>query len=618
MAAQKVISNLGGTVYKVDDLSRLTRFLCLGGEGGTYYVTEQELTRENVQCITRLIEAGRGNEVVQTLVDFSVSGRTAKQNGLMFAMAMCARQTVDPDTQRMCYENLHLVCRIPTHLFTFIGYCQALSEGTGWGRAHRRAIANWYTRFGETPGSAKRLAMLVTKYKNRNGWSHLDVLRLAHPKPAKGNGLAGIFKYIVKGFDEATELLQETNANLLAYFQAVEDVKAQRDPQNVNVTGLAEIIRQHRLVREHVNTELLQFPEIWEALLEEMPMTAMIRNLGKMTAIGMLTPGTKHEKTIVRRLKNREFLKKARIHPFNVLVALTTYKNGQGDLGNLTWEPNAAIMEALDDAFYYTFKFVEPTNKRYLLAVDVSGSMFWGGVNGSRCLQPGTAAAALSLVTAETEQHCDFVGFSHQLVDLPIRKGLTLPQVEYVIQHMPMGGTDCSQPMTYARQHNKQYDVFVIYTDCETRVHEVTPAAALRQYRQHSGIHDAKLIVVAMTSNEFTIADPDDPNMMDMAGFDSNGPQVMKDFVGGSITEGRAVHESGGVIAVPDSTAHPVHVDEEDEMEIGYGQQETGEADAVGGDSIEAEGASYNGSLQESASFSSIVKPPGEEEEQME
>ena len=96
MAAQKVITHIGGYVYKVDDLSRLTRFLCLGAEGGTYYVTEQELKRENVQCITRLIEAGRGNEVVQTLVDFSVSGRTAKQNGLMFAMAMCARQSVDP------------------------------------------------------------------------------------------------------------------------------------------------------------------------------------------------------------------------------------------------------------------------------------------------------------------------------------------------------------------------------------------------------------------------------------------------------------------------------------------------------------------------------------------
>ena len=29
---------------------------------------------------------------------------------------------------------------------------------------------------------------------------------------------------------------------------------------------------------------------MWEALLERMPMTAMIRNLGKMTSLGLLEP----------------------------------------------------------------------------------------------------------------------------------------------------------------------------------------------------------------------------------------------------------------------------------------------------------------------------------------
>ncbi|KAI0234239.1 60 kDa SS-A/Ro ribonucleoprotein, partial [Lamellibrachia satsuma] len=538
--AGQVLNHLHGYVFKVDDLARFTRFLCLGAEGGTYYVSEQELKRENVQCITRLIAAGRGHEVVQTLIDFSVSGRTAKQNGLMFAMAMCARQSVDPDTKKFCYDNLHLVCRIPTHLFMFVSHCEALSEGTGWGRAHRRAIVHWYKRFGATPADARRLAMLVTKYKNRNGWSHLDILRLAHPKPDdKDNGLAAIFKYIVKGFDEAKEHFQ--SENLLAYIQAIEDVKAQRDPLTLDTTGLAELIRQHRLVREHVNTQLLNSPHIWEALLEHMPMTAMIRNLGKMSAIGMLRPGSSHEAMIVSKFKDKEVLRRARIHPFNVLVALHTYKNGRGDLGSLTWIPNAAVMEALDAAFYQTFKFVEPTNKRYLLALDVSGSMFWGSVIGSRSIQPGSAAAALSLVTAATETHCEFVGFSDCMEPLAISPDMALPEVEQAMQHVSMGGTDCSLPMVYAREKKKLFDVFVVYTDCETNGRQC-PAEALRQYRRQSGISDAKLIVCAMTSNGFSIADPDDPNMMDMAGFDSNGPQVMRDFVGGSITAGRSVH----------------------------------------------------------------------------
>ena len=266
-----------------------------------------------------------------------------------------------------------------------------------------------------------------------------------------------------------------------------------------------------------------------------------------MSAIGMLTPGSRYEEMIVEKFKNTQALKKARIHPFNVLVALSTYGKGKGELGSLTWKPNVAILEALDDAFYATFKFVEPTNKRYLLALDVSGSMWCGAVNGSRSVQPGYAAAALSLVTAATEEHCDFIGFSGELVPLAIEPEMTVAEVEDVMRSVPTGGTDCSLPMVYAMERNTLYDVFVVYTDCDTSGIRYTPADELREYRQRSGIADAKLIVVGMTSNGFSIADPDDPNMLEMAGFDSNGPQVMKDFIGGSMTEGRAVHPSHDV-----------------------------------------------------------------------
>ncbi|KAK2157726.1 hypothetical protein NP493_1857g00014 [Ridgeia piscesae] len=491
---------------------------------------------ENAQCILRLIQAGHGAEVVKMAVEYSVEGRTAKQQGLMLAMAICARQSIDPQTKRLCYEHLHEVCRIPTHLFIFLTYCEGLSAGTGWGRAHRRAIANWYLRFQESPQEARRLAMLVTKYRNRNGWSHQDVVRLAHPKPRPDNethGVTAVLKYVVKGFERAKDDLESTQ--LLEYFQAVEDVRAQRDPNGINVSGLADIIREHRLVREHINTQLLQFPDIWEALLEHMPITAMIRNLGKMSSIGMLTRGSSHERTITNKLENLEALKKARIHPFNVLVALLTYKKGKGDVGSLTWSPNRAVLQALDDAFYLTFKLVEPTNKRYLLAVDVSGSMYFGPVNGCKSITPGMAAAALSLVTARTERQCEIVGFSHELVPLAIGDHMKLPDVETAMRRVRMGRTDCSLPMQYALQHKKKFDVFIVYTDNETNCGYIHPSEALRDYRKWSGVTDAKLIVCAMSVSDFSIADPDDANMMDMPGFDTNGPEVMRTFVMGEM-----------------------------------------------------------------------------------
>jgi 60 kDa SS-A/Ro ribonucleoprotein len=37
---------------------------------------------------------------------------------------------------------------------------------------------------------------------------------------------------------------------------------------------------------------------------------------------------------------------------------------------------------------------------------------------------------------------------------------------------------------------------------------------------------------VGMTSNEFTIADPEDAGMLDVVGFDTAAPAVMADFAG--------------------------------------------------------------------------------------
>ena len=53
LSYEQITNNTGGYVYKVTDKTRVLRFLCLGSEGGSYYVSEKELKRENVQCIDR-------------------------------------------------------------------------------------------------------------------------------------------------------------------------------------------------------------------------------------------------------------------------------------------------------------------------------------------------------------------------------------------------------------------------------------------------------------------------------------------------------------------------------------------------------------------------------------
>ena len=95
--------------------------------------------------------------------------------------------------------------------------------------------------------------------------------------------------------------------------------------------------------------------------------------------------------------------------------------------------------------------------------------------------------------------------------------------------------TDCSLPMQYAADKGMQVDTFVVFTDSETYHGSIHPCEALRRYRASSGVTEAKLVVVGMASNGFTIADPADSGMLDVVGFDSVAPKVIADFSAGRI-----------------------------------------------------------------------------------
>ncbi len=527
---QMVQNNGGGFSFKVDDMVKLHRYIIIGSENGTYYTSPIVNTSENIDSLLSLFNSGRGVEAVELIKNISINGRSPKQTPTLTALAFCAILG-DTKTKQAANEALLDVCRIPTHLFEWLDLCEKVAKSsngsTGWGRAHKRAVSNWYNNY--RGGSPMELAKSITKYMQRGGWSHVDALRLSHAKPST-DAHKVVFTYIAKGFDIAKGKGDcDTCTEVLEYLQSVEEMKSLT---KVHESRAIELIHQYGLVREHIPSPLLKSISIWESLLEGMPMTALIRSLSKLTSIGVITNppfNTKNTKMIVERLTNQVALHKARIHPMNILFAHRTYSSGHGDKGKLTWKPNGDIISALDRAFDLCFDNVEAANKRFLLALDVSGSMGWTFGGGSR-LTCHEASAAMALVTMRTEPYCKAMCFSDSFNSLPIQKDSTLKEAISSTHGQRFGSTDCSLPMIYAMEKNMKIDVFVIYTDSETYYGDIHPCQALMKYRKYSGIQDAKLIVVAMASNGFTIADPDDAGMLDVVGFDSSTPTVMSSF----------------------------------------------------------------------------------------
>ena len=431
----------------------------------------------------------------------------------------------------LVFQNPAKVCRIGTHLFHFAEYVNALR---GWGRGLRNAVGRWYLE-----QEADKLAYQVVKYQQRDSWSHGDLLRLAHPKAPSAEHEA-VFRWILSGAEglgERTVKRKVNGEDRVATYAAAGKLPAiveafEKAKKASSKAEIVTLINDCDLPREAIPTQWLNEVEVWDALLQRMPLTALVRNLGKMTAVGLVKPFSVAANLVIRKLGDEALLKRARIHPLAVLIAQKVYAQGRGEKGGLTWQPVPKIIDALDAAFYATFKNVEPCGKPVLLALDVSGSMGCSNIAGS-CLTAREASAAMALVTASTERECHIMAFADRFMPLNISPRMRLDGVIKAVSSLPFMGTDCALPMIHAREEELTVSAFITYTDSETWAGNVHPAQALRQYRDEF-VGAAKAVVVGMTSNGFTLADPNDRGMLDVAGFDTSVPAVISDFVRGA------------------------------------------------------------------------------------
>lgn len=494
-----VRNEAGGYAFPVDDWTRLDRFLILGSEGGSYYTSERRLTIENAEAVVRCAKKD-GLRTVERIRSISLDGRSPKAEPTIFALAICAKLGDEP-TRRLALSAVQDVCRIGTHLFAF---AEALQAFGGWGRGTRTAIGDWYGN-----RSANDLAYQLIKYRQRNGWTHRDLLRLAHPTPDTDERSA-LYRWTVKGDGEPHPLI--------AAYEAL---------QTASEKQAAVLIRENRLPREAVPTELLNSRVVWEALAEEMPITALIRNLGKMSAVGLIAPLSEAAKAAAERITDVDRLRRGRVHPMQLLAALRTYSQGHGEKGSLAWNAEPRVVAALDAAFYSSFANVEATGKRFLLGVDVSGSMHTP-VSGLP-MDATEAAASVAFIVQKTEPNAYVLGFHTEAFPLDFTP---IQRVDDAVRHVRVltGGTDCSAPIRWAAQNHVETDVIGIFTDEETWAGPVHVVQALMAYRQMLN-PQAKLVSDNFVATGSSVVDgPEDAGVLRVVGFDTNVPALISDF----------------------------------------------------------------------------------------
>ena len=191
-------NSAGGFAWAVDDWTRLRRFLVLGSEGGS-------LLRVRVEADARERAGGGARASARTVCARSQRSSASRRGPRAEERpgALRARAGGRPrrrETRKAALEALPQVARTGTHLFQFAPFVEGFR---GWGRSLRRAVGRWYAA---RPVDA--LAYQAVKYRQREGVTHRDLLRLAHPARRVGAGNptldvsdehARLFEWIVRG-----------------------------------------------------------------------------------------------------------------------------------------------------------------------------------------------------------------------------------------------------------------------------------------------------------------------------------------------------------------------------------------------------------------------------------
>uniref|UniRef100_A0A6C0I186 TROVE domain-containing protein n=1 Tax=viral metagenome TaxID=1070528 RepID=A0A6C0I186_9ZZZZ len=221
----QVLNDAGGYVWKLTTLEHVNRYLVLGGakDMGNYYRQSSDVNLECALSVLKMIRDPDATQFVQLcalLKAVSVGGRAPKQEPVLLSLAAAIVFAKSPAEKQIAFETMKECVRIPTHMFMLAGFVRDLSmskpekKGKGWGAGFRKAVSHYYTS-----RNGRDLAFQMTKYQNREGWTHADIIRMVHidPTTLADDGARLMFDYVMmKNSRKAKVPSEKTLATLKA------------------------------------------------------------------------------------------------------------------------------------------------------------------------------------------------------------------------------------------------------------------------------------------------------------------------------------------------------------------------------------------------------------------
>lgn len=483
--ATDTTNEAGGVAYSMTAQHELAQYAMTGMFGDSYYTTaEQQLART-----LELANSAHPTFLAKLAVYARQNGKMKDMPSLLAAVLFARGErallkSVFPrvvDNGRMLRNFVQMVRSGVTGRNSLGSFGKALIQGYFNSRSPDAL-------FRDSVGNDPSLA---------------DVIKLAHPKPSDAARQA-LYRYIIgkpveaEQFEALPQLVRDFELFKAARLGNLHD---DQTPPNVPFEML---------------TALPLTKEDWKAIAVNGGWQFVRMNLNTFARHGILDDKDT-VKTLVKILTDEKSIEKARVLPYQLLVA---YLNVGGDIP-------VALKNALQTALDTATKNVQPFDTNgVVVAVDLSGSM---GVPVSGYRGTATTAAQCSDVASliagtvlRRNPETTVIPFADNAFSVSLNPMDSIMTNAQKIRAAGGGGTDCSSPVREAVRRNIKADLFILVSDNQSWAgsHYAHGTGVMNAWKSFKKINpNAKLVNIDLATNGTLQTPPGHPDVLNIGGF---------------------------------------------------------------------------------------------------
>ncbi|MCB9566017.1 MAG: TROVE domain-containing protein [Myxococcales bacterium] len=410
----------GGVAYSLEAKHALAQYAATGCLNSTYYAGAAEQLEKVLDLCAKIDPTFIAKTAVY-----------ARERGLMKDMPALLVAHLAARDGELCERVFGRVIDNGKLLRNFVQIVRSGATGRrSLGTRPKRLVQRWID---------KRSDDAVFAASVGNDPSLADIIKMVHPKPATAERRALLGYLLGRPYDVAA---------LPAIVRSYEDYKAGRSKEVPNV-------------HFQMLTSLPLDAAAWRSIAQNAGWQMTRMNLNTFARHGVFEDRAL-TRTIAARLRHPKAIQKARVFPYQLMVAYT-----QVDAA-----VPAEVKEALQEAMEVALANVPEIAGQVYVLPDVSGSMHSpatghrkGSTSVVRCID---VAALIGAAFLRQNPRAEVIPFSDHVVKASLNRRDSVMTNAQRLASLPSGGTKCSAPLAELNRRKATGDLVIFVSDNES------------------------------------------------------------------------------------------------------------------------------------------------------